>query len=301
MQIEIPEDVRAYVKNHFASCNFGVSTDLSTFPAIHEESLDMNLVAYFSRHQQPVKLSSDWIVRIDAHFIGGGRHFGTWEVADIGLMMVFRRHHKVVKSKLAMLQSKKLYSRPLVYDPEDPYIRRYGLGRLLVTDEEHENLIRDCTLSFDENSKYHAFKKDSDQQETMSRFEERFDMKMYYLFYNPVVIPHRIKMPLESEPRFDTNDVGCRVVPKVALDDALIRKEPGHIPSYGEIKFLLGDEFLEDVNSGGWRLEHFAGDLMLDCKEGMVDDSPNFEQMVRLMNSKTRPMSSAISITFDIL
>jgi len=102
----------------------------------------MNLISSFARHQAPVRLPSDWIIRIDAHFIGGGRHFGTWEVADIGLMMVFRRKGKVVKSKLSLLQSKKLYANPLRYVEEDPYERRFGLGRLIVTDEEHAELIR---------------------------------------------------------------------------------------------------------------------------------------------------------------
>ena len=90
MDFEIPDDVTNHVKAIFASCNNSVAIDLSKFPAIHEESLDSNLISCFARNQQPVNLASNWVVRIDAHFIGGGRHFETWEVADIGLMMVFR-------------------------------------------------------------------------------------------------------------------------------------------------------------------------------------------------------------------
>jgi hypothetical protein len=73
----------------------------------------MNPISSFVRSQGPVRLASNWIVRIDAHIIGGGRHFGTWEVADIGLMMVFRHKGKVIKSKLVLLQSKKLYASSL--------------------------------------------------------------------------------------------------------------------------------------------------------------------------------------------
>jgi hypothetical protein len=100
MSINIPSDVMGFVRAHFANCNRLVASDLWTFPATHEESLYMSLISYFSRHQTPVKLPSDWIVRIDAHFIGGGKHFGTWEVADVGLMMVFRRKGKVVNRLL---------------------------------------------------------------------------------------------------------------------------------------------------------------------------------------------------------
>ena len=58
MKIDVPNDVVDYVKNVFGSCNHHLAADLSTFPAIHEESLDMNLISHFARHQAPVKLPS---------------------------------------------------------------------------------------------------------------------------------------------------------------------------------------------------------------------------------------------------
>jgi len=128
MTINIPEDVKRYVRRHFSKCNKGVSSDLSLFPAIHEESLDFNLIGYWSKNQQPVKLKSGWTVRVDAHFIGGGRHFGTWEVADIGLMIIFRNKGKVIRSKMAFLQSKKIYANSLLFKKDNPYFRRFGMG-----------------------------------------------------------------------------------------------------------------------------------------------------------------------------
>lgn len=300
MKIEMPEDVRSFVRTHFASCNDQLSNDLSLFPAIHEESLDMNFVSYFSRNQVPVALPSNWIVRIDAHFIGGGRHFGTWEVADIGLMMVFRHKGKVVKSKIALLQSKKLYASTLKYEEESRHARPFGLGRLLVPEDTHRELVKDKLLAFKGTSKYQAFKKGSEQQETMGHFERRWGTKMYYLFYNPNIIPFSIKMPIETVPKLGSNDVGCRVVPKDCLDSALSRKRDGYVPSYKDLKENLSGEFTKEPSRSGWRLEHFADDLMLMCKEGLVDDTPNFETMLTLMNQKSRPMSCAISITFDI-
>ncbi len=46
MNLNIPDDVTRYVRKHFAKCNKSVASDLSLFPAIHEESLDMNLIGY---------------------------------------------------------------------------------------------------------------------------------------------------------------------------------------------------------------------------------------------------------------
>lgn len=300
MKIEIPNEVKDYVRSHFSNCNNLVTEDLSTFPAIYEESLDMNFISYFSRNQTPVMLSCNWIIRIDAHFLGRGRHFQTWEVADIGLMMVFRRKGKVIKSKIALLQSKKLYADSLKYSPESKYVRRSGLGRLLVTDEEHSELIENKLLVFKENSKYQAFKKGSEQQDAMRHFERRWDTKMYYLFYNPSNIPHGVNMPMIEAPIIGENVIGCRVIPKDQLDLLLSSKNSGYTPSYQDVRDGLPSILLGYNFTGGWRLENFISDLMLECREGLVDNSPNFESLRILMEQKRLPMSCALSITFDI-
>ncbi len=300
MNIKIPNYVSEYIKSHFSSCNNQVTENLSTFPAIHEESLDMNFISYFSQNQTPVMLPCNWVIRIEAHFIGGGRHFVTWEVADIGLMIVFRRKGRVVKSKLALLQSKKLYANSLEYSEESKYIRRSGLGRLVVPDEDHLELIEDKLLVFKENSKYKAFKKDNEQQNAMSHFERRWNTKMYYLFYNPADIPHGVKMPMEKKPSIPENVIGCRVIPKDQLELALSSKISGYTPSYKDIRDGLPSELSGQDFTAGWRLENFVSDLMLECKEGLVDNSPNFESLLILMNQKSLPMSCALSITFDI-
>ena len=204
MDLTIPQEVTEYVRDHFRRCNQLLAIDLSTFPAIHEESLDMNFVSYFSRYQTPVRLPCNWIVRIDSHFIGGGRHFGTWEVADIGIMMMFRHKGKIIKSKLVFLQSKRLYPNPLKYTEESKHYRPFGLGRLLVPDEDHMRLIESKILEFKSTSRYRAFKKNDQQQTAMDHFERRWNTKMYYLFYNPVCIPLRVKMPMESTPTFES-------------------------------------------------------------------------------------------------
>lgn len=297
--IEIPDDVTEHVKRLFATCNDSVTSDISTFPAIYEEALDSSLVAHFSRNQMPVKLPSDWIVRISAHFIGGGRHYGTWEVADIGLMMVFRSKGKVFRSKLVFLQSKKLYANTLIYREDHPYVRRFGLGRMLVTDEEHHELIEDKLLAFKTNSRYKAFKKNNEQQEAMGYFERRWDMDLHYLFYNPCEIPWAVKMPSESPLEIKSNAIGCRIVKKKDLDRALDSFPENYSPSYADLeKKVCSDS--EVSTTAGWRIEDFVADLMLQCKEGIIDDSPNYESLTVIMNQRGRPISAAVSITFDV-
>jgi hypothetical protein len=293
---EIPANVIGYVKNHFARCNDQLAQSLTIFPGIREESLDNNFISYFSRIAGPVRVDSNWIVRFEAHFIGGGRHYKTWEVADIGLMVIFRRNGKIIRSKMAFLQSKKLYANDIKIAMDDPY-RRMGMGKLLETDNEHLDLIKRRVLEFKENSKYKAFKKGSEQQEAMAAFQGRFGINMYYLFYNSLQIPFKIVSPFEGQLDAMSNKVGCRVVTKDSLDEALKIHSENHMPSYGDIKYMLTDNSSDD---GGWRFEYFVADLIMGCKEGMIDDSPNFASLHRLLSQKSSPISAAISITVDL-
>lgn len=175
---DIPEKIKEYIKGHFENCNKQLSYDLAIFPGIREESIDNNFISYFSRIPGPIKFDNNWTLRIDAHFIGGGRHYENWEVADIGLMIIFRRNGKILRSKMVFLQSKKLYPASIKHISTDPYMRM-GMGRLLVTDDEHLDLIKSRLVKFEEKSKYKAFKKDSLQQRAMSSFQDRFDINMY--------------------------------------------------------------------------------------------------------------------------
>ncbi|MBX9723699.1 MAG: hypothetical protein K2X81_20000 [Candidatus Obscuribacterales bacterium] len=169
-----------------------------------------------------------------------------------------------------------------------------------MTEEEHSELVAPTVLKFEETSKYKALQKSSDQEETLSQFAEHFGVKLYYLFYNPSVIPWRISMPVEVLPERKENTIGCRVVPKEVLLKALGNHQSGQSPSYGDLKYLLDGEFAKAPHEAGWRLEYFINDLFTGCREGLIDDSPNFRSMTALLSQKSAPISSALSITFDM-
>jgi hypothetical protein len=295
----LPDDVKIFLAQLFAECNRKISLQISTFPNAHEESLDLLFISHFAQMQGAIKFGSNWTMRFDAHFIGGGRHYRTWEVADIGLMVIFRKNGKITRSKLTFLQSKKLYANPLKYKPIDPYYRS-GMGRLLVTDEEHRELIEPKILKYSENSKYKALKMDSEQQQAMGSFSQSHNVKLHYLLYNPSLVPWEIKSPVEEIPVIMENKVGCRVLSKQLLDKVIAEKEANYSPSYKDIKEFFKDELFGKEFEAGWRMEHFINDLFINGEEGLIDDSPNFETMVNIMGQKSSPISSALSITFDI-
>jgi hypothetical protein len=297
--IVLPEDVRITLNRIFSDCNSTVSRQISIFPNTHEETLDQLLVTHLAQMQGPIKFGSGWVMRLDAHFIGGGRHYRTWEVADIGLMVVFRRKGKIVRSKIAFLQSKRLYASTQKFKAIDPYYRM-GMGRLLVTDDEHQELVERKTIKFSESCRYKAIQTNDDQYNAMERFSSAHDVEIFYLFYNPIEVPWAIESPVEELPKIQSNHVGCRVVPRQILDQGLKSRARNYSPTYAEVKSITTEKLEGTDTSAGWRWEYFVNELFVACKKGKIDDSPNFEVLLNLMNQKSSPISSAISISFDL-
>lgn len=296
--LNLPDDVRSFLLDLFSQCNRRISHQLSTFPNAHEEALDLLFISHFAHMQGAIKFGSKWTLRIDAHYIGGGRHYRTWEVADVGLMVMFRQNGRIVRSKITFLQSKKLYANTLKFKPYDPY-HRAGMGRLLVTENEHRELVEPKLLKYSESSRYRAIQLRDEQHEAMSAFSRRFNVPLHYLLYNPSLIPWEIQSPVEGLPKIDENKVGARIIPKTLLDGMVRTKGANYSPSYKDVKDKFVRAFRDSESGGGWRMEDFICNSFIGGKEGLVDDSPNFEVMVNIMNQKSSPISSALSITFD--
>ncbi len=295
----LPREVSDFTAQVFRVCNDSVSRQLSIFPNTHEEALDQLLISEFAKMQGPLKLSSDWVIRIDAHYIGGGRHFRNSEIADLGLMLMFRRNGKLLRSKLVFLQSKKLFGSTVKHRDYDPFYRQ-GMGRLLLTEEEHNDLVKRRNIRLTTKSRYRALKAKDIQTQNMRDFAARYGIDLFYLFYNPYVIPWSIPTPVTTLPEPVQNVVGCRIVPTKNVSDSLARKNAGYNPSYADLEEAFSGENLDVEATAGWRLEDFASKLFLACKVGFVDDSHNFEAMVGMFQQKQFPIAAAVSMTFDV-
>jgi hypothetical protein len=118
------------VRSVFRACNEHVSSMLANMPTTHEATLDLGFVGKAAEFSAPIKFPSEWIVRIDTHFLGGRRHFYSWEVADIGVLIHFRQAGKLLKSKIALLQSKRLYAVEEEYDEDQKVDYEIGFARL---------------------------------------------------------------------------------------------------------------------------------------------------------------------------
>ena len=296
----IPNDVREWISDVFGECNKRVASKMTRIPTVHETSLDLSLIEHLSQVAVPVRLPSDWTIRLDTHYLGGDRHWGAWEVADIGVLFLIRRGGEVMRSKVAILQSKRLY--PIEQDfEEDESIDFYrGFGRLWESDETFLRVTAAREFHFQQRSRYKALIVSDNQYVAIREYENRYGIPVYYLLYHPLRVPSSRKLPLTNGRRIRGKcKVGCRVVPARALREALSVRERAYTPSYGDLKFLLPPPFDDREHEVGWRLETFIADLLIQCEAGYIASGPYDEGLNAVFTERGAPISAAISITID--
>jgi len=178
----IPPEVLDWIRNVFASVNQRSAANLSRIPTIHETTLDHNLIGYVSEFGAPFNFPSEWVVTLDTHFLGGGRYWGKWEIADIGILVAFRQKGKLLGTKIALLQSKRLYPDE-IESATDVHRVDYevGFGRLLTSDSEYRSHVKPRRFHFSINSKYHALEYKEKQYESIPKYTNDHGIPVHYL------------------------------------------------------------------------------------------------------------------------
>lgn len=295
----LPSEVTDWLVDVFRSCNERTSAKLTKMPTEHEPSLDFTLIEHLSQFSAPFKFSSDWVIRLQTHFLGGRSFFYGWEIADIGLLVMFRRAGTVVLTKVALLQSKRLYPGEQQLDEDRTMEYRIGFGRLLESDAWWASAIEERTFGFTEQSEYKALKIGDNQYEHIAEYESTYSIPVHYLLYNPWHIPWSVEIPIRASGEIPGEcEVGCRVLPASELRAAMVNKERG-APSYHELETLLGAPFTSASHRAGWRLEHFVVDLLMGCHAGYIANSPRDSGLEQVFYGRSAPISAAISITID--
>lgn len=294
--LQIPPDVIAWFRTAFAVCNERITNKLSTIPNVHEESLDMTFIEHLSQYEAPVSLPSGWTVKVDTHFLGGLRHFvNRWEIADIGLIVQYRHNGKFIRSKAAVLQSKRLY--PTVgtvrEDMEIDY--RTGFARLADAEAAKVPLYVGANFEFDTSSKYAALLAHDEQYKAIESYTKTAKIPVFYQLYNPRVLPWTQRFPRSTTPALDHDvQVGVRILPANEIFATLARKAPNYAPTYAD--------FLARASSGeiGWRLEHFVADRLIACKEGYVFTDLREAPIEALFNRRSGPIAAAVSFAIEL-
>jgi len=298
--MQIPVDVKAWIRGVFRACNDRTSDALMNMPNTHEGALDLAFISEAARFSAPVRFPSDWIVRIDTHFLGGRRHFRNWEIADIGVLIVFRRGGKLLKSKIALLQSKRLYPAEHDYEEDEQEDYEIGFARLFRGDARFESITEPRVFAFVDGSRYQALKVGDGQYQAVREYESTHAIPVYYLLYHPGRMPYETRIPRVGSPNGEgATEIGARVLPAESIRQALSAQSNGYSPHYSDLKDLCPEPSGPSRSPPGWRIEEFIADLALDCKVGHVARKESDRGLSMVFNRRSGPISAAIAITFD--
>lgn len=296
----LPPDVISFVRSAFSRANERVTRQLSQIPFTTEPALDQMLISALGEFSAPVRLPTfGWTVHIDTHFLGGRWLYGRWEVADIGVLVIFRDRTKIVRSKVALLQSKRLYPvNQNAADSLDPE-NRVGFGRLYASDEQYAEFAKDRVFEFNEACRYREIEKldgEGKQWETIRKYQQERGIPVYYLLYNPSVLPWRVSVPLAAPLGESWNrSVGARIVSYDNVVTACDKLSAGGNPTFSMLRSALGS----DLMAPGCSLEDFITDRLLGCFEGYIAQPKNDPGLYEVFFNRSGPIAAAIAITID--
>lgn len=298
---DIPEVVIDYVRDVFAAANDKVSRTMDAHPSMHEESLDHTLIMELSA-APPAFFANERIgVAIDSHWLGGRWMWHRWEIADIAFFIILRRSGHLQMRKVALLQTKRLYSREIAVAQLERADFEIGIGRIADRTDPLRPISTRRRFSFDGDCVYGAMHGSDHQIEAIDQYFDDRGIPVYYGLYNPTSLPISTEYPaLAGTAPATVNAVGCRVLPSKVVHAAVAGLPDGRAPTADS---LLVNPPIDpaDVNSSrGWRLERFMADEVLRCREGRLFEDATDENLRSLLYARSAPIQSAITITIDL-
>ena len=293
--MSIPAEIIDWFRDIFAASNRRLAERIQNAPAIPEPHLDTTFIEHLTAYSAPYAFKSGWAIRIDTHYLGGMRHFNGWEIADIGVLVFFQRSGSLIRQKVALLQSKRLYPTAGDIDHLGEYDFRIGMAKLGQRDKDAPSMMAQRSFSFEESSRYEALKAHDNQYNAISEYMEQNRIPVFYLFYNPPSIPLHVQVPITDYVKV-VNDpaVGSRVIPYQDVAQILHKEKKGYRPS---IVDLTGEK---KIDNHGWRLENFMADLLLHCEEGHRFTDANSPEMRNLFFRRSGPIAATLAVTVEV-
>ena len=297
---DIPEAVTDYIRGVFEDANRETSLALTRHPAMHEVSLDHILIAKLTATPPTFFAKPNMAVAIESHWLGGRHMWGSWEIADIAVCVILRERGKLAMRKVALLQTKRLYSREIPVAELERADYLIGIGRIIDTTDPQIPLSEQRAFSFDDQCVYGAINAGDEQVEHIKEYQSSKDISVYYGLYNPMLLPYADLYPISANnPAIQSNDMGCRIVASANVHLALDSMTKGKSPT---VQDLALSQALDDdpLSTHGWRLERFIVDeSSLRCRQGRLFDQADDPRLNQLLYARSGPISAAIAITID--
>lgn len=289
----LPDDIVDWVRKIMCECNDEVTERLVNQPNIREPSLDDAFISNVSRFAAPKALPSGAIVMLEVHNIGGLRQFRKWELADIAFVVHVSMFGKPLEQKIGLLQSKRLYPENYDVDEDDPISFWQGLNGLIEPHSGNSLSKLKRKYEFLPSSRYNAISNPDDQLERINEFHEQFDEAVFYLLYNPSIVPFQTTLPATTFQNVSMPPEGARVVRSTSIEQALTLESDGSKgPTISSVKKTSGNEY--------WRLENWVADLLLRCKVGRRYDASDADLINRLIYRRSGPIGAAIRVNIDL-
>lgn len=288
----IPADVVDWFRSVFAEVNRSTSLRLLNVPSTHEPGLDDSFIEALIPRSPPRLLPSGAVVEMNIHNIGGLRRFMRWETADIAVIVFVYKQGKLLSQKIGLLQSKRLFPKNGDVDDADPIDFAYGMNKFLRRDPGSVLGRLHRKFEFVRQCKYASLTAQSDQIDSIARFEQRFGKAIYYLLYNPPFLPVSIRYPVTMRQVVDYFPVGCRVYTTDDVNAVLSSLKKGAAPSLAQ---------LEAKNpASNWRIEEWAADLLLTCKAGRQFGASDEALIASLLERRSGPIGAAIAVSIEL-
>ena len=283
----IPHRVISFIKRIFANSNRTVARAMDSNPNLREEYLDqLFLSSLIPLNRVAIQVpKTSWIIRIDTHFLGSRWMWKNWEIADIGVLVTFRHKGHVQRSKVGLLQSKRLYANEVLEPVSEDDLNPIGFGSLLQSDEIFQKESSSRTFSFSRESIYRQIVYNDEQYKAIRDYERYNRIPVYYMLYNPSLLPSVLKIPAESLSKRRVTE-GCKVI--TSEEVRKVTNVTKASPSYSEL----------ELDRPHLRIEDFIEDLVL-CKKGHIISMPSDEAVSRLFYQRSAPISAALSVTID--
>ncbi|BCJ64779.1 hypothetical protein [Polymorphospora rubra] len=291
--IPLEPDVLAYIREVFDVANRRVAGRLDRMPTTHEETLDFALIDALAEGRGPHITKSRTVVDIDAHFVGGGWHWERWEIADVGVIVNFRRAGQLLRTKVVLLQSKRLYPREAEFTEDLGLTRPGGFGSLMV--RSLPATLGERLFRFDDSCRYRALQVGDDQWRAIANYESEFGLPVHYMLYHPSSMPGESVIPVTLPVANLTGDVavGVRVLPASRMRSMTAGQARNYAPSYSE---LTGGGVCPGVG-----LPAFMVDEVLGCRAGYItEEGTQSPGLMRVFNQRSAPIAAAIRIDINL-
>lgn len=293
----IPDEIVIWFREIFADINRVIASKIHNVPNVPEPSLDLSFIEHLTHFAVPMKFDSGWSIKIDTHFLGGLAQFRKWEIADIGVFMFFQKGGTLIRQKVVLLQSKRLYPSNKQVQEVDKFDYVLGIGTIADRDRFNNSLSKKNRFNFTAECPYGALRAKDEQQARIEEFSAETGWPVFYNLYNPPQLPLAVTTPLLVRHHWSSNPpLGVRILPSEAVFKMLDGKKKGYAPNLIDMRKLISGT--GDIEYG-WRLEDFFAD-MLRCYHGKRFAETDREALDRLFYRRSGPISAAIAVTVEV-